>query len=108
MCLIWRSSGSGSRSDSWAKARAEIRQREMASKTKRDGVGRKSFGAEYVSMQLPPVFNRPFIMDIALHKHSAHINILLNPEEGLRKEFTFRSTGCGRPRHRSSTSRGTC
>jgi len=47
-------------------------------------------------------------MDIALHKHSAHINILLNPEEGLRKEFTFRSTGCGRPRHRSSTSRGTC
>ena len=26
-------------------------------------------------------------MDIALHKHSAHINILLNPEEDLRKEL---------------------
>ena len=29
-------------------------------------------------------------MGIALHKHSEHMNILPNPDEDLRKEFTFR------------------
>src|SRR6266480_1969854 len=63
MCLIWRSLGSGS--DSWPKAWAQIRQREIASKTKRHSARRKSFGAECVSMRLPPVLLRgvtpPFI-----------------------------------------------
>jgi len=31
-------------------------------------------------------------MDIALHKHSANMNILPNPDEGLRKEFAFCGT----------------
>ena len=35
-------------------------------------------------MTLPPVFNPTFHMNIALQKHSGHINILLNHED-LRK-----------------------
>src|SRR6266403_4340080 len=56
MCLIWRSSESCL--DSWPKAWAGIREREMASKTKRHIARRKSFDAEYVSMRLPPVLLR--------------------------------------------------
>lgn len=45
-------------------------------------------------MRLPPVFIRLYTwtliwtdMDIALHKHSGHINILLNPDEDLRNKL---------------------
>src|SRR5215469_14533651 len=89
MCLIWRSSGSGSRSDSWAKAWAEIKQREMASKTKHHGVRRKSFGAEYVSMQLPPVFTRTFILT---SRYTGIPGISISCKIGTRicgKEFLF-------------------
>jgi hypothetical protein len=37
-------------------------------------------------------------MDIALHKHSAHINILLNPEEDLRKRIYLPQHGVRTPK----------
>src|SRR5260370_29000993 len=104
MCLIWRSSESCI--DSWPKAWEGIRQREMASKTKRHGARRKSFDAEYVSMRLPPVLFAGIIrpasvgtrdhMDIALHKHSANMNILPNPDAGLWKRICLPRHGGGR------------
>jgi len=50
--------------------------------------------------------NSTFHIDFALHKHAAHMNILSNPDEDLRKEFTFRGMGGGRQEHPSSTSSG--
>jgi hypothetical protein len=49
-------------------------------------------------------------MDIALHKHSANMNILPNPDEGLRKRICLPRHGGGRravPQSNSaSSSRG--
>src|SRR5215471_14077613 len=107
MCLISRSAGSGL-NPPWPKALEDIRQREMASKTNRHAVRLKSIDAEYVSMRLASCSGTTLHMEIALRKHSAHVNILLNPDEDLRKRLYLMRLGDGRPIHRGSTRKRTC
>jgi hypothetical protein len=38
-------------------------------------------------------------MHVPLHTHSAHINILLNPDVDPRKKFTFCDTGGANTQH---------